>query len=97
MSTYEGIFIFRPELAQQQQDDNLEKIKKAISAAGGKVEKQDAWGKKVLTFPIRKCCEGVYYFLSFNIKPTAILELKNAWKINEGILRFMITRAKENR
>lgn len=90
MRGYELTVVLKPDLADKSREDLLAKIKKLIEDAKGKIESQDLWGKKTLSYPIKKEREGIYaYFvLSFPRSEVSILEKK--MKIEEGVLRHLL-------
>ena len=63
----------------------------SITKAGGKVEKEENWGKQRLAFRIKKKADGVYYKLDFSIEPSNISVLNSNYKLNTDILRVIIT------
>jgi ribosomal protein S6 len=45
-----------------------------------------------LCFPIKKYPQGIYYLMNFNVLPGALTEIRHAYKLNENILRVLITK-----
>lgn len=92
MKNYEGIFMTKANLTDEANQKILTLIEGEISKNGGKVENVEKWGKKNLAYSIKKNKEGIYYKLDFKIDPEKISDLKNTYRLNEDILRSMITR-----
>lgn len=92
MNNYEGIFILRPDI----KEDDLKAAYKTIADLavknGGSVKKEDPWGKRPLSYPIDKVKEAHYYKLDFEAPSEAIAKIEAACKLNAEILRVMITR-----
>ena len=91
MKTYEGMFIFKSDLNKEALDKVSSQVQEVIQKHKGSIEKKDEWGKKQLSYPIKKYKEGFYYLITFHIGPEAITDLKRYFILNESILRVLIT------
>jgi small subunit ribosomal protein S6 len=69
----------------------VEKIKGWITAAGGQVSKVDLWGKRQLAYPVRKQKEGQYVLIHSQLNPAFCTELERNLKIQESVMRFLLT------
>ena len=54
MREYEVVLIALPDLDETNLNTTVEKVKTWITTSGGTVSKVDKWGKRRLTFAIRK-------------------------------------------
>lgn len=90
MRDYELTLILRPNLSDEIRERLLEKIKKIVEDAKGKIESQDLWGKKTLAYPIKKENEGVYVYFILTFPEKEVLPLEKKIKIEEGILRHLL-------
>ena len=90
MKRYEALFII-----DSDKEGSLKEatgaVTGSITKAGGKVEKEENWGKQKLAFRIKKKTDGVYYKLDFSIEPSQISVLNSNYKLNADILRVIIT------
>jgi small subunit ribosomal protein S6 len=93
MRNYEVVYIADPELSEETIAELQAKVVGWIEAAGGKALKIDAWGKRRLAYPIRKRHDGHYIFIQTELPPRSTIALERDLRLNEGILRFMITLA----
>lgn len=94
MKSYEAMFIVNPDLNEDTKKDLFTKIKDAITKNNGKVVSADIWSeKRKLYFTIKKCKEGIYYLVNFNANPQSISNITHEYKLNENILRVLITQA----
>lgn len=91
MRNYEGLFILKPSLEKEELSQAYQKIADNIKKYKGEIENADEWGKKPLAYRIGKNREGVYYLLRFKIEPGLIAPLNADFKLNESIIRVMIT------
>ncbi|MDD5747338.1 MAG: 30S ribosomal protein S6 [Candidatus Omnitrophica bacterium] len=92
MNNYEGVFITRATLDKEAQDKLVEDIKGVITKNKGEIVQLQSWGKKKLTFLIKKQPEGVYYFTDFQLPPLALKKAETTYRLNDDILRFLIIR-----
>jgi small subunit ribosomal protein S6 len=91
MRTYEIIVIIHPDLEESVVTETLEKMNGWVTAAGGTVDKTDAWGKKRMAYEIKKQREGNYYMLTCSMPPTATTALANNLRFLEPVMRSMIS------
>jgi len=93
MNKYEAMFILKPDLTEEDRKALFNQINEAVSKNQGNVTAASVWAeKRKLTFPIRKYQEGLYYLMNFSIASQAVKEVNQAYKLNENILRVLITR-----
>jgi len=93
MNKYEAMFIIKPDLSDEGKKTLFAQIGDAITKNNGSVSASSVWvERKKLYFPINKYQEGTYYLVNFNSAPAAIQELRHAYRLNEDILRVLITR-----
>lgn len=96
MHKYEVMFIIKPALSEEERKNLFNQISEAIVKNNGNVAKANIWGeKRKLYFPIKKQGEGIYYLVNFSAPPEAIAKLRYAYKLNENILRVLITAEKK--
>lgn len=93
MTKYELTVIIRPELSEEERDKVLNKIEEIITAAKGEVVSRDMWGRRELSYPIKKYTEGVYVLFTFNIPGTATRDIDYRVKINDDIIRHLLVKA----
>ncbi|MFH1441914.1 MAG: 30S ribosomal protein S6 [Candidatus Omnitrophota bacterium] len=92
MRKYEAMFIIKPDLSENDKKSVLSQINEAIVKNDGNVSSANIWAeKKKLTFVIKKFHEGTYYLVNFTSGGDAIAKLNNIFKLNENILRVLIT------
>lgn len=94
MNKYEAMFIIKPDLSEDDKKGLFSQIGEAITKNSGSILSADIWTeKKRLYFTINKYAEGTYYLVSFNAPPLVINDIRRAYKLNENILRVLITSA----
>ena len=63
----------------------------------GTIVKVDPWGRRRLAYPIKKKQDGYYWVVTFEVEPDAVDVLKQQLRVNESILRWMVTRVEHRR
>ena len=92
MNDYEGIFIIKHELKEEDVKKVFAAISDSVTKSGGAVKKEENWGKRQLVYPVKKAKEGYYYKLDFTAPPDSIEKLEAAHRLNADILRTMVTK-----
>ena len=92
MNQYEAVFILNPDLQESDLEKAVHAATSMITKEGGEVKKEESWGKKTMTFRLKKHNEGVYHRVEFDIEPGKISALKREFGLNDNILRVMIVR-----
>jgi small subunit ribosomal protein S6 len=90
MNSYEGMFIFKPDLTKDGLDRTLGQVREIIEKQKGSIDEIKEWAKQKLAYPIKKHKEGLYHIINFHIDPEAISNIKRSFGLNEAILRVMI-------
>ena len=91
MRGYELVYVIRPDLTDQDMVTVRTDVQNHITALDGTVEKEDNWGKRQLAFEIKDFTEGVYTFIQLDLPEEAPGKLKEKFKIDERIIRYMLT------
>lgn len=91
---YESMFILDPTLTEEGVEEELERVRKAVSSGGGEVEALNVWGRRELAYEIGGHEEGIYALLYFR-GAEAVPELKREMALAAGIIRHMVVAANE--
>jgi small subunit ribosomal protein S6 len=92
MRHYEVMVILDPTLDERTVAPTLENFLNVIRTSGGNVEKVEVWGKRRLSFEIKKHTEGIYAVLDVNSEPDAVKELDRQLGLQESVLRTKVLR-----
>jgi len=92
---YEVMYIIKPEVEEEKVTALVEKFKALVEERGAEVTKLDKWGKRRLAYEINHMKEGIYVVMQFKAEAAAAAELDRVMKINDDIIRHMITREDE--
>ena len=88
MRHYEMLALLSAELEEPKEE--IEKIEEVVRNLGGEVTRTDVWGKRRLSYPIRKKNEGIYVLFNFNLEPAQTFELKRVLGLRSNVYRQMI-------
>ncbi len=92
---YEGVYILRPTLSEEETEKAIEKVNKAVEKFGGKVLKLDKWGKRQLAYPINDYQMGYYVlFYVYTQNGELVKNMERFFRINEDVIRFLFFRLK---
>ncbi|MYB65808.1 30S ribosomal protein S6 [Candidatus Poribacteria bacterium] len=89
MKPYELMLIITPDQDESQTETLIENVK-GIIEQNGNIVHIDNWGKRRLSYPIRKRTEGYYVIYVFECETSFVAQLNQALRVNEAILRHMI-------
>ena len=91
MKKYEAMLILKPDLEKEELNDLCQKIVDNIKKYNGEIEDAQEWGRRQLAYKIKGCREGTYYLLKFKAPPAQIAPINADFKLNESIIRALIT------
>ena len=91
MKAYEGVFIFSPETAGETRKQLDGQVEELIKKNHGTVTQKTDWGKRVLGYPVKKHREGQILVVDFQTDPAQMADLRRAFELHEGILKFTLT------
>ncbi|MGH3951031.1 MAG: 30S ribosomal protein S6 [Pseudonocardiaceae bacterium] len=89
---YEVMIILDPTLDERTVTPTLDTYLNVIRTSGGAVENVEVWGRRRLSFEIRKHTEGIYAVLDLNSTPEAVKELDRQLSLQEMVLRTKVMR-----
>ncbi len=93
---YELMVVLDPELAPEQLDQVIERVKSVITSNGGQVQEVIPWGRRRFCYPIRKKMEGHYVLMRAEMPAQATASLERTLRITEEILRHLLVRLDED-
>lgn len=92
MRPYELMYLVQPGVDEERLGAIAERIRTAITTAGGKVDKHNVMGRRRLAYPIEHHRDGVYALVDFHLDPAQAREIERTVKLQEDILRHLIVR-----
>jgi small subunit ribosomal protein S6 len=85
---YEIVFIVHPDQSEQV-PGMIERYRNTITQGNGKVHRIEDWGRRQLAYPIAKVFKAHYVLMNIEVNNEVLLELENAFKFNDAVLRHL--------
>jgi small subunit ribosomal protein S6 len=92
MNSYYLTLVLKPDLEEKERKALLDSISKKVSGTEGKIVKEDLWGVRSLTYPIRRNTSGYFAHFEISADPKDIKGLDKTLKVEEDILRYLLIR-----
>ena len=94
MRHYEIVFLVHPDQSEQV-GGMVERYTKLIEEDGGKVHRQEDWGRRQLAYAIDDIHKAHYILLNVECSSKALAELEDSFRYNDAVLRNLIIRREE--
>ncbi|MFT5221503.1 MAG: small subunit ribosomal protein S6 [Planctomycetota bacterium] len=88
MRHYEIVFLVHPDQSEQV-PAMAERYRTMITNSGGKVHREEDWGRRQLEFPIKKIHKAHYVLMNIECEQAALDELESAFRFNDAVLRHL--------
>ena len=88
-SYYETMYILRPDIAEDEVANHIDKYNKLLEEFGGTVLDSQMRGKGRLAYQIAKHREGIYVQLSHQGDGQHIFKIEKAMRLSEDVIRYM--------
>jgi small subunit ribosomal protein S6 len=89
MRTYETGFLLAPNLSEEETEKIITQMADVISQKGGKLIRQERWGKRRMAYSIKRFNEAFYIFLHYEGEAEIPLELGRRFKQTDAVLRYL--------
>lgn len=86
---YETMVIIDAMISDEAIENEIAGIEKKIIANSGEIKRCDKWGKRKLTYAIKKQTHGFYVIFYYKASSSIVLDLEKNFNINVNILRFL--------
>ena len=90
MNIYENMVILNANISDEEADSVVTRIKDLITGQGGEVLKIDVWGRKKLSYEIKKQKKGLYVLLFFKTPPATVRKLEDFYKVTDTVLKYIV-------
>ena len=94
MKKYELVCILDPQVGEGQYEQAIEKYETYIKENGGEITQMDNWGLRRLAYTsasLKNRRQGYYVIFQFAVEPTMIDALEQTIKLDDGVLRYLLT------
>ena len=88
-SYYETMYILRPDIAEDEVTNHIDKYNKLLEEYGGTILDSQMRGKRRLAYQIAKHREGIYVQLSHQGDGQHIFKIEKAMRLSEDVIRYM--------
>ena len=88
-SYYETMYILRPDIAEDEVTNHIDKYNKLLEEFGGTILDSQMRGKRRLAYQIGKHREGIYVQLSHQGDGQHIFKIEKAMRLSEDVIRYM--------
>ena len=93
MRHYEIVFLVHPDQSDQV-PAMVKKYSGIVSSKGGKIHRDEDWGRRQLAYPINKIHKAHYILMNIECDKDVINELSSNFKFNDAVIRNMILKRK---
>ena len=88
-SYYETMYILRPDIAEDEVTNHIDKYNKLLEEFGGTILDSQMRGKRRLAYQIAKHREGIYVQLSHQGDGQHIAKIEKAMRLSEDVIRYL--------
>lgn len=92
MRSYELVTIISPEMPDEDIPQTIERVGQLIVGKGGTIDKVQRWGRRKLSYPIKRHLEGHYALTQFTLDPNLTSELESELRVSEDVLKYLLVR-----
>lgn len=70
--------------------EELKNLKELIASQKGKILKEEDWGEKTLSYPIKRNDKAHFYNYIIEIEKSSVPELRKKLNFNEKLMRYLL-------
>ena len=94
MRHYEIVLLIHPDQSGEA-SSMVERYKALIIKAGGEISRLEDWGRRQLSYPIKKVHKAHYMLMNIACKADTLEELQTSFRYNDAIIRSLILSVKK--
>lgn len=94
MKHYEVVLMLHPDQSEQV-PALIARYTESIQSKGGKIHRQEDWGRKSLAYPIKKLHKAHYVLLNVEMSPLDLKEWTDALRFNDFVMRYLVLNQSE--
>jgi small subunit ribosomal protein S6 len=96
MRDYELTFIAKPDLDTATMTALVERVKAILAEGSGTIVKQENWGMRHMTYPIRKYRDGQYVHMRVQMPGASVARVEQRLKLTDDVIRHLLVVADED-
>jgi small subunit ribosomal protein S6 len=85
------VFLVHPDQSEQV-NAMVDRYRTMITNSGGRIHRQEDWGRRQLAFPIAKVHKAHYVLLNIECDAPTLNELTSAFRFNDAVLRHLVVK-----
>jgi small subunit ribosomal protein S6 len=86
---YEMMYILRPDLAEEQVNQTIEKYRTFLSDQGAENITIQNRGKRRLAYPIKNFLDGVYIQMNYKADGQQVAPIERSMRLSEEVIRYL--------
>ncbi len=94
MRHYEIVFVVHPDQSDQV-PAMVERYKQMVTESGGKIHREEDWGRRQLAYPINKIHKAHYILMNVECNQDILDEIVTLFRYNDAILRNLVIKMDE--
>jgi small subunit ribosomal protein S6 len=91
---YEIVFLVHPDQSEQV-PAMMERYRSMIEGSGGKIHREEDWGRRQLAHSVAKVHKAHYLMLNIECDKAALDELVGAFRFSDAVLRHLVIKRDE--
>lgn len=92
MSSYYLTLVLKPDQDEGKRKSLLEGLVQKATGDSGKVSKEDLWGIRDLSYPIKKQNKGFFAHFELETEPEMANTIDKMLRVEEDVLRYLLIR-----
>ncbi|HEV8682668.1 MAG TPA: 30S ribosomal protein S6 [Actinomycetota bacterium] len=92
MREYELMLIVDPDVDETALTGVVDRVSGIITGRGGEVKNVDRWGRRRLTFEIKRRTEGQYVVMRFQAEPETVEQLERSLHLADEVIRHKVVK-----
>ncbi|GBF82679.1 30S ribosomal protein S6 [Aphanothece sacrum] len=92
---YEMIYILRPDLSEEQVQQEVDKYRDFLGENKALDIQIKIWGKRRLAYQIGKYMDGIYVQMNYEADGTQIAPLERMMRLGEEVIRYLTIKLKK--
>lgn len=95
MANYELMTIVNPTVSEEERNASITELKELFEKNSVKIEKEDVWGDKKMSYKINKSDRGFYILFDLDMDGKLIKNLSKTINLNKNIWRYMFVKKED--
>lgn len=92
MNNYFLTLVLKSDLEEKERKTFLDSLVKKLMGEAGKLEKEDLWGERDLSYPIKRQTKGYFAHFQISADPKLAKGIDKQLKVEENVIRYLFIR-----